>query len=59
MPTNWEQYIRDELSSRAVDPDDKAIVDAAAILAAGHKVRFVFTMKDGAPVDVRAEKVSL
>jgi hypothetical protein len=53
---NWADRAR-QLLRAAVDAEDKAIVDAAAILAAGHGVRFVTTIRNGLHVDVRAERL--
>lgn len=39
---------------RQVDPDDLAIVEAAKLTAAGRKVSFVVTLKDGLVIDVEA-----
>jgi hypothetical protein len=46
------QLLRD-----TIDVEDKAVVEGAAMLAAGHGVRFVFTVRNGVHVDVRAERV--
>ena len=46
-----------DLLKRAIDSDDRAVVEAAAILAAGHGVRFVVTIKNGHMVDVHAERL--
>lgn len=45
------------LLMRAIDPDDKAVVEAAAILAAGHGVRFIVTIHNGLMADVHAERL--
>jgi hypothetical protein len=48
------------LLAGAIDPydaEDRAVVEATAMLAAGHGVRFVFTVRDGLHVDVRAERL--
>ena len=44
-----------DLLKRAIDSDDRAVVEAAAILAAGQGVKFVITIKNGLMADVRAE----
>lgn len=46
-----------DLLKRAIDPDDRAVVEAAAILAAGHGVKFVITIRNGHMLDVRAERL--
>jgi len=46
-----------DLLKRAIDPDDRAVVEAAAILAAGHGVRFVVTIKNGLMADVQAVRL--
>lgn len=46
-----------DLIKRAIDPDDRAVVEAAAILAAGHGVKFVITIKNGLMADVQAVRL--
>ena len=53
---SWDERTR-QLLKHVVDTEDKAVVDAAAILAAGHGVRFVVTIRDGLYADVRAERI--
>lgn len=53
---NWSARTRQLLTS-AVDADDRAIVEAAAMLAAGYGVKFVVTIRNGLMVDVRAERL--
>lgn len=53
---NWEFRAR-RLLAAALDVEDKAVVEGAAMLAAGHGVKFVFTIGNGLMVDVRAERL--
>lgn len=52
----WDQRVR-QLLTEAIDVEDKAIVEGAAMLAAGHGVKFVFTVRDGLYVDVKAVRL--
>lgn len=45
------------LHSAIDDPDDRAIFEAAAILAAGHGVRFIVTIHNGLMANVHAERL--
>lgn len=53
----WKRTQIRALLNTAIDAEDQATVDAAAILAAGHGVRFVFTVRDGRRIDVRVERL--
>ncbi len=55
-PDDWYGRTRG-LLRRAYDAEDKAVVDAAAIIAEGHDVRFVTTIRNGLHVDIRAERI--
>lgn len=45
-----------KLLHQAIDSDDRAAVEGAAILAAGHGLRFVVTITNGHYVDIKAER---
>lgn len=60
MTPTWDVQPSDRfrgLLQRHLDAEDKAMVEASAILAAGHGVRFIVTIRDGLHVDIRAERL--
>lgn len=55
-PADWFGKAR-WLLKKAIDAEDKAVVEASRILAAGYGVRFISTIRNGLHVDVRVERL--
>lgn len=56
-PPTWAERAR-QLITKAVDAEDRAIVEGAALLAAGQGVQFVVTIRNGLAVDVKAKPLA-